>query len=168
MSYVITQPQMLATAAADVAGVGSTISEADAAAPSRTTGVVTAAADEVSGGIATAFDEFAQEYQAVITNAAAVINGEFAPALAAASSATDAVSVLLPTADIGLVLGVTLPTYDLNLFLGGIQTAVNGNPVGLIDAIGYPIAAGTGLIPAALFIEGESVLETAGVSFGDI
>jgi hypothetical protein len=83
-------------------------------------------------------------------------------------AATDAVSVFLPTADIGLVLGVTLPTYDFNLFLGGIQTAVNGNPMGLVDAIGLPIAADTGLVPLALLIEGESVLETAGVSFGNI
>ena len=46
MSYVITQPQMLATAAANVAGIGSTLGEANAAAAPRTTGVVTAAADE--------------------------------------------------------------------------------------------------------------------------
>jgi hypothetical protein len=46
--------------------------------------------------------------------------------------------------------------------------ALNGNPVGLIDAIGYPIAADTGLVPLALFIEGESILETAGVNFGNI
>ena len=46
MSYVITQPQMLATAAASVAGIGSTLGEANAAAAGRTTGVVTAAADE--------------------------------------------------------------------------------------------------------------------------
>jgi hypothetical protein len=52
--------------------------------------------------------------------------------------------------------------------LGGLQVALNGNPVGLIDAIGYPIAADTGLVPLALFIEGESVLETAGVNFGNI
>jgi hypothetical protein len=82
--------------------------------------------------------------------------------------ATDAVSVLLPTADIALVIGATLPTYDFSLFLGGLQVALNGNPVGLIDAIGYPIAADTGLVPLALFIEGESVLETAGVNFGNI
>jgi hypothetical protein len=83
-------------------------------------------------------------------------------------AATAGVSVFLPTADIALVLGATLPTYDFNLFLSGIQTAVNGNPMGLVDAIGLPIAADTGLIPLALFIEGESVLETAGVSFGNI
>jgi hypothetical protein len=55
-----------------------------------------------------------------------------------------------------------------NTFLGGLQTAINGNPVGLIDAIGLLIAADTGLVPLALFIEGESLLETAGVNFGNI
>ena len=82
-------------------------------------------------------------------------------------AATNGISVLLPTADIALVLGATLPTYDFNLFLGGLQTAINGNPVGLVDAIGLPIAADTGLVPLALFIEGESVLETAGISVGN-
>jgi hypothetical protein len=52
--------------------------------------------------------------------------------------------------------------------LGGLQVALNGKPVGLIDAIGYPITADTGLVPLALFIEGQSVLETAGVNFGNI
>jgi PE-PPE domain/PE family len=83
-------------------------------------------------------------------------------------AATAGVSVFLPTADIALVLGATLPTYDFNLFLGGLQTAVNGNPMGLVDAIGLPIAADTGLIPLSALILGESVLETAGVSFGNI
>jgi len=82
-------------------------------------------------------------------------------------AATNGISVLLPTADIALVLGATLPTYDFHLFLGGLQTAINGNPVGLVDAIGLPIAADTGLVPLALFIEGESVLETAGISVGN-
>src|SRR5262249_39097684 len=68
-------------------------------------------------------------------------------------AASNSMSVLLPTADIALVLGATLPTYDFNLFLGGLQTAVNGNPMGLVDAIGYPIAADTGLVPLALLIE---------------
>jgi hypothetical protein len=62
-------------------------------------------------------------------------------------------ALLLPTADIALAIGVTLPSYDLNLFLDGIQTALEGNPYGLVDAIGYPIAANTGLIPLALFLE---------------
>jgi hypothetical protein len=66
-------------------------------------------------------------------------------------------SILLPTADIALTLGVTMPSYDFNLFLDGIQTALNGNAYGLVEAIGYPIAADMGLVPLALLLEGESI-----------
>ncbi len=66
-------------------------------------------------------------------------------------------SLLLPTADIAVALGVTLPSYDFNLFLGGIQTALDGNAYGLVEAIGYPIAADMGLVPLALLLEGESI-----------
>jgi hypothetical protein len=103
-------------------------------------------------------DAFIQGLQTATTNVSNVVVG----------AARDGVSVLLPTADIALVLGATLPTYDFNLFFGGLQVAINGNPVGLVDAIGYPIAADTGLVPLALFIEGESVLETAGVNFSSV
>ena len=48
---------------------------------------------------------------------------------------------------------ITLPSYDLNLFLDGISQAANGDPVGLINAVGYPIAADTALIPAGFFLE---------------
>jgi PE family len=47
-TYVFTQPQAMATAATDVAGIGSTIREANAAAAGPTTSVVAAAQDEVS------------------------------------------------------------------------------------------------------------------------
>jgi hypothetical protein len=67
-------------------------------------------------------------------------------------------SLFLPTADIALTLGVTLPSYDFNLFLGGIQTALDGNAYGLVEAIGYPIAADMGLVPLAALLEGETVL----------
>jgi PE-PPE domain/PE family len=83
-------------------------------------------------------------------------------------AATNSVSALLPAADIALAIGGTLPTYDVNLFLDGIQEAVNGNPMGFVDAIGYPIAADTALVPLSLFILAESTLESAGVSFGNI
>ncbi len=67
-------------------------------------------------------------------------------------------ALFLPTADMALTLGVTLPSYDLNLFLDGIQTALDGNAYGLVQAIGYPIAADMGLVPLAVLLEGESVL----------
>lgn len=48
MSYVIAAPEMLATAAADVDGIGSAIRAASASAAGPTTGLLAAAADEVS------------------------------------------------------------------------------------------------------------------------
>ena len=86
MTYVLTQPQLIATAAAEVAGIGSAINEANAAAAGQTTGVLAAAADEVSAATATLFNAYAQEYQAVIRRVAG-FHGEFAQALAAAGNA---------------------------------------------------------------------------------
>jgi PE family len=82
MAYVLAQPQAMAAAAADIAGIGLAINEADAAAAGPTTGVLEAAADEVSASTATLFNSYAQEYQAVIRRAGAFHN-EFAQLLAA-------------------------------------------------------------------------------------
>lgn len=57
------------------------------------------------------------------------------------SAAADTYAVALPTADIINTLVTTVPSYDLNLFLDGIQQAFNGDPAGLFNAIGKPIAA---------------------------
>jgi hypothetical protein len=82
MAYVLAQPQAMAAAAADIAGIGLAINEANSAAAGPTTGVLEAAADEVSASTATLFNSYAQEYQAVIRQAGAFHN-EFAQLLAA-------------------------------------------------------------------------------------
>ena len=69
MSYVIAAPEMLAAAAADVAGIGSSLSEANAAAATQTTGVLAAAEDEVSAAIAALFSAHGQGFQAVSAQA---------------------------------------------------------------------------------------------------
>ena len=86
MTYVLTQPQAMAAAAADAAGIDSVINEASAAAAGPTTHVLAAAADEVSAPIATLFNSYAQEYHAIIRQAGAFHN-EFAQLLAAAGKA---------------------------------------------------------------------------------
>lgn len=86
MSYVLTQPEVVVTAAADVAAIGTTINEAGAAAAGKTTGVVAAAADEVSAATADVFNAHAQEWQQVLGRATA-FHSEFAQALAAAGNA---------------------------------------------------------------------------------
>lgn len=65
MSYVIAEPQMLAAAAGDLAAIGSTVSNASAAAAAPTTGVLAAGGDAVSAGIAALFGIHAHAYQAI-------------------------------------------------------------------------------------------------------
>jgi hypothetical protein len=74
-----------------------------------------------------------------------------------------AYATLLPTADLATAVVVSLPSYDLNLFLNGITQAINGNPMGLVNAIGDPIAADTGLVTLAggfELINFENALQT--------
>ncbi len=86
MTYVLTQPPVMAAAAADVTSIGSAISAANATAAGATTGVVAAAGDEVSAATATLFTAYAQDYQALLKQAGA-FHDEFAAALAAAGNA---------------------------------------------------------------------------------
>ncbi len=72
MSFVTTQPEMLAAAAAHLQSMGSAMSVQNAAAAAPITGVVPAAADEVSALTAARFAVHAQMYQAVSAQAAAI------------------------------------------------------------------------------------------------
>jgi PE family len=72
MSFVTTQPEALTAAAANLAGIGATMSAQNAAAAAPTTGVVPAAADEVSALTAAQFAVHAQMYQAMSAQAEAI------------------------------------------------------------------------------------------------
>jgi hypothetical protein len=72
MSFVTTQPEALTVAAANLAGIGSGVTAQNAAAAAPTTGVVPAAADEVSALTAAQFAAHAQMYQAVSAQAAEI------------------------------------------------------------------------------------------------
>jgi hypothetical protein len=72
MSFVTTQPEALSAAAVGLQGIGSGVSSQNAAAAAPTTGVVPAAADEVSALTAAQFVAHAQLYQAVSAQAAAI------------------------------------------------------------------------------------------------
>jgi hypothetical protein len=60
MSFVATQPEALTSVAGTLRGIGSSMSAQSAAAATPTTGVVPAAADEVSGLTAAQFAAHAQ------------------------------------------------------------------------------------------------------------
>ena len=72
MSFVSTQPEMLTAAAVTLQGIGSTMSAQNAAARAPTTGVVPAAADEVSALTAAQFATHARMDQAVGAQSAAI------------------------------------------------------------------------------------------------
>ena len=72
MTFVTTQPEMLTAAANQLQGVGTAIAAQNATAAAPTTGVVPAAADEVSALTAAQFANHAQTYQAVSAQAAAM------------------------------------------------------------------------------------------------
>ncbi|MBS9533342.1 PE family protein [Mycobacterium sp. M1] len=72
MSFVTTQPELLATAAAELAGAGASMSALNSAAAAPTTGVLPAAADEVSLLTALQFAAHGELYQAVSTQATAI------------------------------------------------------------------------------------------------
>jgi PE family protein len=72
MSFVTTQPELLGDAAVTLQGVGSAMASGNAAAAAPTTGVIPAAADEVSALTAAQFAAHAQLYQAVAAQAAAI------------------------------------------------------------------------------------------------
>jgi hypothetical protein len=69
MSYVTTQPEALSATAANLAGIGATMSAQNTAAAAPTTGVIPAAADQVSALAATQFAVHAQMYQAISAQA---------------------------------------------------------------------------------------------------
>jgi PE-PPE domain/PE family len=70
---------------------------------------------------------------------------------------TTAYATLLPTADLATAVTVSLPSYDFDLFINGITQAVNGDPVGLVNAFGNPIAANVGLATLAGGFEAISI-----------
>jgi hypothetical protein len=89
MSFVIAAPEMMTSAATDLATIGSNVNAAHMVAAARTSSVIPAAADEVSTSIAHLFSQHAANYQALAAQAAA-FNDQFVQHLTAgAFSYTD-------------------------------------------------------------------------------
>jgi PE family len=86
LSFVVTAPEMVTDAADNLAGIGSTLGQATAAAARPTTGIAAAAADEVSVAISRLFGTYGQEFQALSAQAAA-FHGEFVSLLNGSAAA---------------------------------------------------------------------------------
>ena len=72
MSFVTTHPEALASAAAGLQNIGAVVAAGNAAAATSTTGVVPAAADEVSALTAAQFAAHAALYQTISAQATAI------------------------------------------------------------------------------------------------
>ncbi|OBG29947.1 PE family protein [Mycobacterium sp. 852002-51057_SCH5723018] len=116
MSFVMTAPDMVADAAGNLAGIGSGLQEATAAAAARTTGVAAAAADEVSVAISELFGTYGQKFQALSAEAAA-FHDEFVSLLNGGAAAY--VSTEIANAQQGLLSAVNAPAAAITLYPGG-------------------------------------------------
>ena len=86
MTQLLVDPQIVTTVAANIDGIGSSIKAATAAAAAPTSGVLAAAADEVSAAIANLFGSHGQEFQAVV-NQVEAYQTQFQQTLTAAANA---------------------------------------------------------------------------------
>src|SRR6516162_19304 len=82
MSFVAAAPEIMTSAAKDLADIGSALTAANRAAVTQTTGVLSAAEDEVSAAIAALFSAHGQGFQALSAQAAA-FHEQFVQALTA-------------------------------------------------------------------------------------
>jgi hypothetical protein len=136
VSYVIAAPELITSAATNLATIGSDLSAAHAAAAAPTTGMLVAAEDEVSAAIAAVFSAHGQDFQALSAQAAAFHN-QFVEALNSAGSAyavTEASNVSL------LVKGLQQQFFDKGIFSPFIY--LTGHPLFGKAAVG-PVVTGT-------------------------
>lgn len=130
MSFVIAAPDLVAMATEDLAGIGASLTAANAAAAVPTSGLLAAAGDEVSAAIAALFSSHGQQYQAMSAQAAA-FHARFVQALAGAMGAYAAAEAAnaspLQTLEQGLLGAINAPAAALSgrPFIGN---GTNGAP----------------------------------------
>lgn len=153
-SHVIAAPEAIALASTDLTGIGEAIKGAAATAAPSTTGIVAAAADEVSRAISTLFGSYGQEFQQ-LTAYTTRFQAQFEQALSAAGAAyaaAEAANVSLLQAAESLLPPVALtgPLFDGTgtASLGALLNSAT-NAVGLGGVVNFPstvtlTAPGTG------------------------
>jgi hypothetical protein len=161
MSFVIATPDLVQSAAQDLAGIHSSLAEAATTAAGPTTGVVAAAQDEVSVAIASLFGNVGQEFQVLCAQAQA-FHEQFVGLLNAgagaymSAEAANVGQVLLGGgADGGILAGMgqlgALQTGGAPALINGLSTfgatvaapyqALLSNTVTNLQAIGTTITA---------------------------
>jgi len=143
-SFLVAVPEALQGAAQDLAGIGSTLSEATAGAAVPTTGIVAAAEDEISAAIAKIFGNYGQEFQALSAQAQA-FHAQFANSLHAGAGAylgTEIANIeQLGQSLGGAVTGaahsaaVPIQATSVGSLLGGVEASVQHSLSGIGAAL---------------------------------
>jgi hypothetical protein len=146
MSFVIATPDLVQSAAQDLGGIRSSLAEAAATAAGPTTGIATAAQDEVSVAIASLFGNFGQEFQVVSAQAQAFhqqfvsLMNAGAGAYASAEAANAAQAVLggeIPTG----AQAISNAIASSPIGLGSLPTSGASAVIGGINSFGATVAA---------------------------
>ncbi|MCV7123122.1 PE family protein, partial [Mycobacterium lacus] len=128
MSFVLVSPSQLMAASADLAGIGSAIGAANAAALTPTAALAAAGGDEVSAAIAALFSTHALDYQKLSAQAA-LFHEQFVQALtAAAGSYASAEATNVEQQVLGAINAPTQALFGRPLIGNGADgTAANPN-----------------------------------------
>src|SRR3981189_2150745 len=120
MGFVIAEPSMMASAAAEIEGIGSALSAANAAAAAPTAGLVAAAGGGGWAAIANPFGSYGQEYQAILGQFE-LFQNQFQQTLATAATAyadaEAAITAALGTsgASVPALPAATIPPFPAHL-----------------------------------------------------
>ncbi|OBI97135.1 hypothetical protein A5660_07100 [Mycobacterium alsense] len=140
MSFLTAMPDLVESAAQNLAGIRSSLADAAAVAAGPTTGIATAAQDEVSVAISSLFGNFGQQFQALSAQAQ-TFHQQFVSLMnagAGAYTAAEAANAAQAAvgADAGLVGGIGGGTSqslgaEINAGAQAISNAIAGSPIAL-------------------------------------
>ncbi|ORW24591.1 hypothetical protein AWC19_08770 [Mycobacterium palustre] len=156
---MLVAPDLLETAAADVAEIGSAVTAGNLAAAIPTTELAAAGADEVSAAVAALFGAHAQEYQAAAARAATYYE-DFVRNLAAAAAAYAGAEATGAASLAGLE---SLITHEIQAFaaapIRAIGEVLSDSPLGrALDPIFNPPTGGDGQSIVVEFVRhGQSI-----------
>jgi hypothetical protein len=168
MSFVVAVPDLVQTAAQDLAGIRSAMDEVSEAIAAPTTALTPAAGDEISAAVVALFRNFGEEFQVLDAHAAA-FHGQFLQTLTAgagayASTEANAVQTMAATTPaVGLDLGGGLGGVGLSGGLRGLEAGLSAGLPGLLG-VSVNVGVSEGLVGglSRLVQTGESLVANLG------
>jgi len=158
MSFVIAAPEMMTSAAADLAAIGSNVSAAHAAAAAPTLSVLPAAADEVSAGVAHLYSRYADDFHTLAGRAAA-FQEQFAQHLTAGAHSYASAEAVNVSYLLWLVQNAGLYAATQALFEMLRSNSIFGGFFQLLQYVLEPIRAVLGVGLLLLFFAAIWILE---------